>query len=219
MKKKKWYDKPPIPAMLLFLLLLIFPFTIRGCLLDGTQNAEWVGFWGAYGGSALAALTTLIAFSFTYTENQEQNCEIKEQNVEMQKQLIEQMRLQVLPFINMTHVQCAKETYQPVIKINGDGSGCTDREKNISESELIYLLENIGSGPATSVVIAGYSLGHIPVKTPRELILSVPGTLTHIEHIVVSYQDCQSRCYTQEITLELDQNKVSISPPVLVSPS
>ena len=62
---------------------------------ETVTNSDWLNFWGGYVGSIVAVLASLVAFLFTYIQNEKQHKLTREE-------LKEQHRLQILPRIGIS---------------------------------------------------------------------------------------------------------------------
>ncbi|KAF5062178.1 hypothetical protein DSECCO2_307550 [anaerobic digester metagenome] len=233
--KDPWYLNPFIDFLMLLLLVITAPVVINKGLeswnltsAPSLDNTSWLGFWGSYAGSALGVLATLVAFSFTYYQNNKQNRQIQEQNNQIQKQNVEtkelmkqQMRLQSLPFININitgWLSVAGSSGKHTIMLNNDGEYYLSDPRNFSQLDCDIV--NIGSGPAIDIRMSSFYIGHlVPDRTDKgRYTLLVPKSPGFIEKIMLSYLDREGRKYNQTFSLKFKEPDwvCTIVPPTLI---
>lgn len=239
--KDPWYLNPFIDFILLLLIVITTPAIVNKGLdswnfhsAPNLDNSNWLGFWGSYIGSSLGVLATLVAFSFTYYQNNKQNKELKEQNEQIQEQnkLImqqnidarelakKQMRLQALPFINAKDVPNYNDKlyHDPVRTFNNDGHLCPNLYLICPVIRGNIRLTNIGVGPAIGVTIPDVDLMHFSVSESKDVLLEIPSEPGYLE-LPIKYSDREERQYTQTLKLAKKADFLvsdGITPPVLV---
>lgn len=220
---------------ILFILIFICVPWIVNSLLDlniktatGVGNAEWLGFWGAYVGSALGVFVTFLAFTLTYRQNARQNEDIKEQNKSIQEQnkiileqnadarelAKEQMRLQTLPFINIIEVE--NKYPSSIISLDNDGNINAGLQKAAKTAAGLFCLVNIGVAPAIDVKISSKALGHFSVSQEKIVSLVIPELPGYIETVAIFYTDREERKYKQTLKLIArgkNLSAVELAPP------
>lgn len=164
-----------LTAFFIFLPLLINLWMVKWHIATGPGlgNAEWLGFWGSYIGSILGVMATFLAFLTTYLQNKKQHHQTRElahqqaeqnkrQHQQTQQMMTEQIRLSVLPLLDI----CAKiSSYE--IDQNPKVITCFDfatsppieRQLLIDQlysgrklyTDLILTISNVGTGTAFQV--------------------------------------------------------------------
>lgn len=223
-----------ISALLFFVLpwllnsLFLLPATIKTA--EGLGNAEWLGFWGAYISGALGVMTTILAFMFTYRQNEKQNREtqlqnsvIQEQNLASQRMIDEQMRMQILPVLS--------------VKVNNEGiqqqdcylsdTGALTYEDNSMNYLIATEIENVGFGPALDVNITSsvpspmnIDVGYLERGEVIRINIHFFNTPMFVSVLDVSFYDAYNRNYSQPIIIELNNGKPKIkmgAPPMCIS--
>lgn len=214
-----------IILVVLILGLIFMPIIINNLLInssmktaEGLGNPDWLNFWAAYVGGALGVITTFIAFTFTYKQNEKQNKDIQEQNKDIQEQnkiiqeqniaaqdlAKEQMRLQALPFITVYR--------EPTIDYPNNKQINFDFNGNTVNSEVLpvrlFAFRNIGVGPAINVSIRSENLGHFSVGEYKGIFMGLPlSDQVNIIYTEIIFYDRENRKYKQEITF-VSKNKI-----------
>jgi len=235
--KGPWYLNPFVDFLFLLLIVIATPIIVNNGLetwalhsAPSLNNANWLGFWGSYAGSALGVLATLVAFSFTYYQNNKQSKDIKAQNkiIQEQNQAIqeqnrlaeerewEQARLQALPFINLSLARDAS-SIDLKFYLDFDGWAITSNPDCIP---IAFIFENIGAGPAVEVSVSSADLGHFSPGGSKRISIGLPvSDKVDILRFKIKFFDREDRAYVEHVILHNNGSGYKISkvtPPKLL---
>ena len=182
------------------LLVLLFTTVFSPIIISEhiKPSDNWLGFWGNYIGSLIGAITTILAFYCTFKQNNKQNTSTK-------NQIEKQMRLQVLPVIDVKRDKLddlnKKQVY---LSTQGIIKNPIAYKKYLSELCTFY---NIGSGTAFNITISAssdFNSGHLAVGNKIIFLFNLP-SLENDDFIIelkILFSDIENRKYKQLLTIE-----------------
>jgi hypothetical protein len=186
----------------------IFTFIVRSI---GSINMDWGSFWG----SVIGAVTTFIAFLFTYRLS-------KKENKNTQQEMQEQNRLAVLPYLSATfysiNAKC-KIGVGDVIDLNDsclrlhsnsdiDTDFCSKINREDFSNLILFKLRNLGKGPAVNCKLSLIKHNDaVPIcdllsGEEYSFFVLIPKSGSPYPYdFKITFCDVQLRAYTQKMSL------------------